>query len=179
MCNRIFGYMPGYGPKGRVNKQRPVTLESTPQEVVDTLLDIIQPKATETLYDLGCGDGRILISATKKFGCRSVGVEIDKQTAELASCKAKEVNLDLGQIEIMIIEGDIKDQDLNGADIVIMYLFPETMKTVRFNSLKQGARVVSINHEIPGVNTQKQEVTVNGKKHTFYTHTVPYRRIQQ
>ena len=169
MCNRIFGYMPGYGPQISAPQTVDQTLESTPQEVVDVLLDILQPKTNETLYDLGCGDGRILISATKKFGCRSVGIEINKRTAELAKQKAKEAN-----IEVTIIEGDIKDQDLSDADIITMYLFPKAMK---LHLLKPRTRIISIGHEIPGVNAQKREVTVNGKKYTFYMWTVPYYRM--
>lgn len=164
--------MPGYGPQGhtvRTNTANDKTLESTPQEVVDALLDIIQPKSTDTLYDLGCGDGRILISAAKKYKCKAVGIEINSQTAELAKQKAKEAGVD-----VTIIEGDIKDQDLSNANIITMYLFPEAMV---LNSLKAKTKVISIDHAIPGVNAKKHEVTINEKKYTFYIWVVPYHKV--
>jgi len=195
MCNRIFGVMSGYQiVNGRVSKiqyaprsspapvpivpvqipaqiaiQKPV-FEPTPYEAIPAMLELVNPKPDEVLYDLGCGDARILIEAVKKYGCKAVGIELNPETVKLAQKKVDESGV--GD-RILIIEGDIRDYHLCKADVITMYLFPKLMDAVRYR-IPGGTRVVSYSHDIPNADTEKKIVKVGAKEYIFYVWIVPY-----
>lgn len=178
MCNRIFGPMPGYsisnGKVFRNTRSRPrptvdTTLEPMPREAVSVMLSLVSPKSTDTLYDLGCGDGRVLIEAVKRHNCFAVGIELNKETVKIAEENVKNFN---NGNKILIIEGDITDYKFDKAHVITIYLFPELISKVK-DRFPVGARVVSYSHDIPGIETTKKEVEVNGNKHLFYIWTVP------
>ena len=131
------------------------TLAPTPENAVAELLRIANPKSTEVLYDIGCGDGRILIAATTTYGCRSVGVELNPDSVKLAQ---QSVNVFGLQDQIWIYEGDALKYTYQDADVVTMYLYPELMARI-LPLLKPRTRVVSYLHSIPGA-----------KKHTVGEH---------
>jgi predicted RNA methylase len=111
----------------------------------------------ELLYDLGAGDGRILIEAARKFGARCAGVEIDPERIS----RLKE-RLAATGIEAEVIEGDLMEVDLSKADVVTIYLSDSVNSKLApklARELKSGSRVVSLDYLLPGWQRQK-ELTV-------------------
>lgn len=115
----------------------------TPHEVVEKMLDLAQVRKGDVVYDLGSGDGRIVITAAKKYGVKAVGFEIDS-----ALVKQSRENIQKAGVAHLaeIRQQDILTVDLRPATIVTMYLLPEVNLKLRPNvwkQLKPGSRVVS------------------------------------
>ncbi len=119
---------------------------STPRDVVDAMLAAVHPTRKDVLYDLGCGDGRILIAAVRDYGCRAVGIEINPETAELARENVRAAGLEGC---IVIQTGDALKFNLDGASIVTMYLYVETIERL-VPYITRATRIVSYSHPIPG-----------------------------
>jgi SAM-dependent methyltransferase len=144
------------------------TFEPMPQAAIQPMLQQVWPLENEIVYDLGCGDGRILIEAVKSFGCKAVGIEINPATADLAKKNVEESGLD----GILVIQGNARDYDLSDANVITMYLFPDVMKEIIPN-IKPGARVVSFEHEIPGTNCIKKTAKIGDTNYTYFTWVKP------
>ena len=116
---------------------------TTPQEVVDRMLELAQVSQGDLLYDLGSGDGRIVITAAKRYGAKAVGFEIDPALVRHSQRSIKEAGVDhLAEIR----EQDIRTVDLSPATVVTMYLYPGANLRLRaaiMRQLKPGSRVVS------------------------------------
>lgn len=115
----------------------------TPVEVVDRMLDEAKVKPTDVVYDLGCGDGRMVIQAAKRFGTRGVGVDLDPARIKEARANAKAAGVDK---LVTFSVGDMFEADIREADVVLLYLLPELNRRLKpklFAELKPGARVVS------------------------------------
>jgi SAM-dependent methyltransferase len=115
----------------------------TPNEVVDKMLEMAKVTAKDVVYDLGCGDGRIVITAAQKYGVRAVGIDIDpKRIAEaVANAKAAKVT-----DKVRFIEGDLFEADIGEATVVTLYLLTrlnEKLKPKLLKDLQPGTRVVS------------------------------------
>jgi SAM-dependent methyltransferase len=118
---------------------------TTPQEVVDRMLEVAQVGPGDLLYDLGSGDGRIVITAAKRYGAKSVGFEIDPALVKLSRRNIAEAGV---QHLAEIREEDIRNVDLSPASVVTMYLYPSANLRLRATirrQLKAGSRVVSHN----------------------------------
>ena len=115
----------------------------TPQEVVDRMLQLAQVNQGDLLYDLGSGDGRIVITAAKRYGARAVGFEIDHALVTDSQRSIKEAGVEaLAEIR----EEDIRTLDLSAASVLTMYLYPGANLRLRaeiLRQLKPGSRVVS------------------------------------
>ena len=115
----------------------------TPQEVVDTMLDLAKPTKNDLVYDLGCGDGRIVVTAAKKYGARGIGVDIDPQRIIEANANVRAEKV--GD-RVKIVQGDLFEFDFKDATIVALYLLPSLNLKLRpklWRELKPGTRVVS------------------------------------
>ncbi len=115
----------------------------TPQPVVEAMLDIAQVKATDVVYDLGSGDGRIVITAARKYGARSVGIEIDPALVKKATDNATAAGV---SNRVRFVTGDIFTADISEATVVTLYLLQSINERLRpklVRELKPGARVVS------------------------------------
>jgi cyclopropane fatty-acyl-phospholipid synthase-like methyltransferase len=127
----------------------------TPIEVVDQMLELAEVKAGDVVYDLGSGDGRIVIRAAKKYGARGVGVELDSWLVEAARKKAQEE----GVAKLVDFRaGDAADVDLRGATVVTLYMLPWFNDAIRDklrSELKPGARIVSHDYGIAGWTPEK------------------------
>jgi cyclopropane fatty-acyl-phospholipid synthase-like methyltransferase len=146
---------------------------SSPVRVVDRMLQMAEIKPGETLYDLGCGDGRILIAAVQKYKVTAVGVEISPKLAAKASASIEKAGL---QARARVIPGDLLNVDFTGADVVAIYLSTQLNAELRprlEKFLKPGARVVSHDYEIPGWKAAKVERTEGGKGHLIYLYEFP------
>jgi SAM-dependent methyltransferase len=118
---------------------------TTPQEVVDRMLEVAQIGPGDLLYDLGSGDGRIVITAAKRYGVRAVGFEIDPALVKLSRRNIAEAGV---QHLAEIREEDIRNVELSPASVVTMYLYPSANLRLRAairRQLKAGSRVVSHN----------------------------------
>lgn len=116
---------------------------STPPSVVDAMLGLAAVKRNEMVYDLGCGDGRIVITAASKFGARGVGIDIDPKRIDEANAAARSAGV-AGQVRFAI--QDLFQTDFSDADVVAVYLFPELNARLlpKFRKeLRPGTRVVS------------------------------------
>jgi uncharacterized protein (TIGR03000 family) len=120
----------------------------TPDNVVDRMLDMAKVTRNDFLFDLGCGDGRIVIAAAKKHGARGVGIDIDPARIAEANENARKAGV---QDLVEFRQGDIfkKIDDLNKATVVTLYLYPDLnlrLRPVLQKTLKPGSRIVSHNY---------------------------------
>ena len=135
-------------------KEPDVIFVPTPQNVVDKMLELAKLKKDDLLYDLGCGDGRIVVTAAKKSGCRAVGYDVDPQRIQ-ESRDNVEKN-DVGDL-VRIEEKDIFTLDLSKADVVTLYLLPKLNVRLipQLQKLKPGSRIISHDFRMKGVKPDK------------------------
>ncbi|MCD6369179.1 MAG: class I SAM-dependent methyltransferase [Thermoproteales archaeon] len=145
----------------------------TPYSVARRMLELAEVKPGDVVYDLGCGDGRIIIMAAKEFGARAVGIEIRKDLVE--QCLREILRLGL-QDKVKIIHGDFFEVDLSEADVVTLYLLTsvnERLKPKLDRELRPGTRVVSHDFEIKGWVPKKIENIYNQwRTHKIYLYVV-------
>ena len=128
------------------------TLEPSPQEAVDAMLQLVAPKATELLLDIGCGDGRILLAAAKGYGAQTVGIELNPESAKLARTNAWNAGV---TDRVLVLQRDVLDLQTIDADIVTMFLFPELIEAI-WPKITEGTRVVSLWHPLPAIANARQ-----------------------
>ena len=122
----------------------------TPRHVVLTMLELGDVSADDALYDLGRGDGRIVITAAKELGARGVGVEIYSQLVQRARRKARRAGV---AVRVEFRQGDLFEHDLREATVVTLYLWPDMNNRLRpklQRALDPGDRVVSHSFDIDG-----------------------------
>jgi SAM-dependent methyltransferase len=128
----------------------------TPENVVSAMLKLADVHKGDLVYDLGCGDGRIVIAAAKDFGARGVGVDINPDRIREAKENARKAGVtDL----VSFREGDLFDAPLDGATVVALYLLPSVNLRLRpklLHDLKPGARVVSHSFDMGDWKPDKQ-----------------------
>jgi|WetSurMetagenome_2_1015567.scaffolds.fasta_scaffold221431_2 SAM-dependent methyltransferase len=143
----------------------------SPQAVVERMLEAASLKAGETVYDLGCGDGRILITAARVFKAKGVGIELSVDLARQAQDQVNRMGL---QNRVTIVQGDLLTADLHGADVVTLYLLTssnELLKPLFEKSLRPGARVVSHDFAIRGWTPELVDtVRATNRTHTIYVY---------
>jgi len=146
----------------------------SPQPIVDRMLDLANVHPGDTVYDLGCGDGRVLITAAQRYRAKGVGVELSTYLVRSATDTVKRLNL---QDQITIQHGDLRDVNLQGADVVTIYLETNTNEMLRPNlekSLHPGARVISHDFEVRGWKPAKvDKIESYNRSHTIYLYIMP------
>jgi SAM-dependent methyltransferase len=126
-----------------------VVYEPTPLGVVETMLEAAGVGAKDVVYDLGCGDGRIVVAAGRR-GASGVGIEIDPRLVEWA--QANVLAEGVGS-RVRIINADLYKTDLSPASVIALYILPEMNRRLRpilWRDLKVGSRVVANGFEVPG-----------------------------
>lgn len=143
----------------------------TRQVVVDAMLELAKVTKDDVLYDLGCGDGRIVVTAAKKYGTNGTGVDIDPERISEANANAREANV---TDKVRFVEGNLFDVDLNNASVVTLYLLPRINMQLRpkLLQLKPGTRIVSHAFDM-GDWEPDQTIQVDGS--TIHFWTVPER----
>jgi tRNA G37 N-methylase Trm5 len=135
----------------------------TPQVVVDKMLELAEVKKGDVVYDLGCGDARILVTAAKKYGVKGYGYDIDPERI-----KDSLENVKKNHVEelVTIKKADIFTLDLKDANVVTLYLLPDlNVKLMpQLEKLKPGSRIVSHDFDMKGAKP-KQTVTLKAKNH--------------
>ena len=144
----------------------------TPDEVVQTMLKLAEVKKSDIVYDLGCGDGRIVITAAKVYGAHGVGVDINPDRIREARLNAKQAGVeDL----VKFVEGDLFDADIKNASVVTLYLLPSINLKLRpklWKDLKPGTRVVSHAFDMGDWQPEKRD-SVDDRPVYFWTIPVP------
>ena len=166
--------------ENRSERKPDVIYVPTPQKVVDKMLEIAEVKKGDVVYDLGCGDGRIVVTAAKKYGVKAVGIDIDPERVQ----EAKE-NVKKNGVEKLatIREGDIFKEDLKEASVVTLYLLPRLNVKLKpqLKKLKPGSRIVSHNFDMKGAKPKKvvEVEDEEGDKHTVYLWVVPWEETEE
>jgi SAM-dependent methyltransferase len=125
-----------------------VPYEPTPQHVVTEMLSIAKVGANDVVYDLGCGDGRIVITAVKQFGARGVCVDIDPQRIQESRANADKAGV---AERITFLTQDLFETDIHDATVVTLFLWPSVNLKLRpalWRDLRPGTRVVSYVHDM-------------------------------
>jgi SAM-dependent methyltransferase len=150
----------------------------TPHDVVEKMLELAGVRKGDVLYDLGCGDGRIVVAAAKKLRCRAVGFEIDELRVAEARKNVARAKVDkLATIE----QKDVFTIDLNPASVVTLYLLPElNVKLIpQLQKLNPGSRIVSHDFDMKGVLPDKvlhMTSKEDNVEHTLYLFTTPLKK---
>ena len=141
--------------------------EPSSDEVVTAMLKMAKVTKNDIVYDLGCGDGRIVIAAAKEFGARGVGVDLDPKRIQESNENAKKAGV---TDRVKFIEGDLYEADIRQATVVTLFLWPSINLKLRprlLKELKPGTRVVSHSHHM-GDWVPEKEIEVGGDKVYFW-----------
>jgi SAM-dependent methyltransferase len=152
-----------------------VVYVGTPYDVVSRMIKLAGVNKKEVVFDLGCGDGRMVILAALKHGCRGIGYDIDPERVSTGLENVKRNGV--GQL-VKILQEDIFTVDLSAADVLLLYLLPEINQKLvpQFERLKPGSRIVTHDYDIDGyVADQSIRVTSNedNSTHTLFLYTTP------
>jgi SAM-dependent methyltransferase len=165
-----LGCPAGAGGQERPDLDAPYVV--TPDQVVVEMLRLARVTEQDVLYDLGSGDGRIVIAAARQFGARGVGIEIDPERVLLAADSARRSGV--GE-RVRFVQGDIFTADIGPATVVTMYLLPGVTLRLRAKllaELRPGTRIVSHDY---GLGDWKPDKSLRVGRSTLYYWVVPAR----
>jgi tRNA/tmRNA/rRNA uracil-C5-methylase (TrmA/RlmC/RlmD family) len=161
------------------NRTPDVVFVPTPQDVVDRMLELAEVTKDDLIYDLGCGDGRIVVTAAKKYGCTAIGYDIDPNRVKESVANVAKNNV--GHL-VSIEQKDVFTLDLSKANVITLYLLPKlNVKLIpQLEKLKPGSRIVSHDFGMEGVKPDKV-IKLTSKEddyhHDIYLWTIPLKKI--
>jgi SAM-dependent methyltransferase len=165
--------------KTETKKRSPdVVYVPTPHDVVAKMLELAKVTKNDVVYDLGCGDGRIVAAAAKQYGCKGIGYDINPVRVKESLETVKKNGVEK---LVQIKEEDIFTLDLSGASVITLYLLPSlNVKLIpQLEKLKPGSRIVSHDFDMAGV-TPDQVVSIRSKdddvEHQIYLWTTPLKK---
>lgn len=150
----------------------------TPQEVVDRMLDLAKVGKMDTLYDLGCGDGRIVVTAARQFGARGIGIDLNPERIAEARANARKAGVDK---RVAFRVANLFQTDLSPASVVSLYLLPDVNVKLRprlWSQLKPGSRVVSHAFDMGPEWPPEQTEQVDGRTIYLWTITAAHKAGQ-
>jgi hypothetical protein len=153
-----------------------VPFEPSPQPIVDRMLEMAKLNKHDLLYDLGSGDGRIVITAAEKYGSRGIGIDLDPQRVAEARANAKKAGV---EDKVQFIVGDLFKADFSDATVVTLFLWPHINRKLRpqlWQQLKVGTRVVSHIWDMGDEWPPEKTELVQGKKIHYWTITEAQKR---
>ena len=166
------------GEKTKWMRNPDVVYVGTPYDLVSRMLQMARVQKGDLVYDLGCGDGRILILAAQKYGTRGVGYDIDPERVE-----ASLENVARNHVEnlVKIIQADIFTLDLSKADVIPIYLLPEMNRKLlpQFEKMKPGARIVCHQYGLEGIVADETVQIISNEdnaSHTLTLYTTPLKK---
>ncbi|HEY7308979.1 MAG TPA: class I SAM-dependent methyltransferase [Gemmataceae bacterium] len=163
-----YNYLAGF-------RKPDVPYVTTPDEVITAMLDLAEVGEKDTVYDLGSGDGRIVLAAARDRGARGVGIEIDPELVDRSRESIRAAGL---ASKVRVIRGDIFKENLTSATVVMLYLQPNVNERLRpqLDALRPGTRIVSHMYSIKGAKPVKKiEVhsEETGLDHLLYLWVTP------
>jgi SAM-dependent methyltransferase len=165
-------------PPGTGTPKLDVPFVPTPQEVVDRMLDLAKVGKMDTLYDLGCGDGRIVVTAARQFGARGVGIDLNPERIAEARENARKAGVDK---RVAFRVANLFVTDLSPASVVSLYLLPDVNVKLRprlWSQLKPGSRVVSHAFDMGPEWPPDQTAQVDGRTIYLWTITAAHKAGQ-
>jgi len=146
----------------------------TPEVIVERMLRMAKVGKDDVVYDLGCGDGRIVITAASKYGARGVGYDLNPQRITESNANAVKAGV---TDRVRFVQGDLFQADLSEATVVTLYLLPDVNLKLRpklFAELKPGTRVVSHNYGMGDWGPKEvAEIEVQASTHYIYSWVIP------
>ena len=168
LLSAVFAF--GIAPQGAPNRTPDIHFAVTPQPLADAMLSLARVTKDDVVYDLGSGDGRIVVLAAQKYGARGVGIEIDRRLIEISRTVARE-----GEVadRVTFVEGDLFAADISQATVVTLWL--STPVNARLEAklkreLRHGARIVS--RQFP-IGAWPADQTIHVGSETLRLWTVP------
>lgn len=160
-----------------VQPQKLAPFVASPLQIGERMLEVAGVKGGDVVYDLGCGDGRILFAAAKRFGAKAVGVEISEQLVKKVNRDAQQQGL---SEQVTAIQSDLRQVDVSPASVVALYLLTEANEEIRpklERELKPGTRVVSLDFKFKDWKPVKVEkVEAHHRSYTIYLYEMPPQR---
>jgi SAM-dependent methyltransferase len=159
-------------PHASAAREPDVPYEPTPQHVVAEMLNLANVGPSDVVYDLGCGDGRIVIAAVKAFGARGVCVDIDPQRILESRANAEQAGV---AQRIRFLTQDLFETDIGDATVVTLFLYPDVNLKLRpklWRDLRPGTRVVSYVHDMgdwKAVETRTVQTSRSSRKIYLWT----------
>ena len=144
-----FFYSSNAGPIPREPGRPDIHYQATPQPAVEQMLDMAKVTQEDVVYDLGCGDGRFVITAAEKYGARGVGIDIDPKMIAISRRNAAEAGV---EHLVEFRQADLFETDFREATVVALFLLPDLngMLVPELKKLQPGSRILSYVFEIPG-----------------------------
>lgn len=168
----VAGSLSAQKPEFHPNQLAPFV--PSPHQIVERMLELAKIKPGEKLYDLGSGDGRVVIAAAQKYDAKAVGIELSSRLVRSSQEEIKRLGL---SDKASVVHGDVFDADLSDADVVILYLMRDSNNTLKpklEKALKPGARVISHDYEIEGWKPQQEEkVDAFRRGHKIFVYRMP------
>ena len=159
--------LPAFAQKGETLPTVPYV--PTPQSVVDKMLEMAKVGAKDVVYDLGCGDGRIVVTAAKRHGARGVGIDLNPERIAEANANAREANV---TDKVRFTTGDLFEADFSEATVVTLYLLPQVNLALRpqlWRQLKVGTRIVSHDFDMGDDWPPERTEVVEGRRLHYWT----------
>jgi LEA14-like dessication related protein len=177
--NILLPESPQITVEGKTYNAVDVIYVATPQDIVDKMLEMAEVKKDDLVYDLGCGDGRIVVTAAKRYGCKAIGFDIDPRRVEESLENVQKNNV--GHL-VKIEQKDIFTLDLSEADVITLFLLSRlNIKLIpQLEKLKPGSRIVSHNFPMEGVKPDKVVKMSSSEdvfEHTVYLWTTPLKKV--
>ena len=165
--------VPAAAQQAAPRREPDVPYEPSTPEIVNAMLRLGNVHKGDIVYDLGCGDGRIVIAAASRFGARGVGIDIDPQRISEATENARKAGV---TNRVTFRNEDLFEADIHEATVVMLYLWPHINTKLRpklLRDLKPGTRIVSHSHDMGDWEPEKQ---VEAGGHTIYYWTIPAKK---
>jgi cyclopropane fatty-acyl-phospholipid synthase-like methyltransferase len=170
----------GVWPRLSQDRTPDVVYVGTPYDVVSAMLRLARVRKEDTVCDLGCGDGRMVVLAAEKYGCRGIGYDIDPERV-IAALKNVRKNR-VGHL-VKIVQQDLFTLDFSAANVLSLYLLPEINEKLlpKFEKLKPGSRLVFHAYGLPEMEADKEVRVISNEdnaSHTLYLYTTPLKRAK-
>ena len=159
---------PSTSPAAKESPKLDVPYEPSSNEIVEEMIKMAGVKGDDLVYDLGCGDGRVVITAAKKTGAHGVGVDLDPRRIRESAENARKAGV---ADRVKFFQQDLFQTDLHRATVVMLYLWPEVNLRLRpklLRELKPGTRVVSHSHDMGTWEADQSITATNGHKVYFW-----------
>lgn len=168
-------------PSQEPSRTPDVVYVGTPYDVVSRMLKLARVTKEDLVYDLGCGDGRVVVLAAKRYGCRGIGYDIDPERVSAALENVKRNHV---QHLVKIFEADLFELDFSDADVLSLYLLPEINKKLlpQFEKLKPGSRLVFHDYDLKGIEPDESLRVISNEDntgHTLFLYTTPLKPAKQ